>query len=171
MPLSFQQRQGLHGEGFLFAMASSAGLLVTRSSLDVDGVDWLLAFPGPAGTVRSPKIEAQVKTWSKPQGDAEAWHFRMSIEHFNALAGRGFELRRYLVLITVPDETECYARCDDTGMCLSHAAYWVSLVEHEPVLALGTGPKTRTVLVPKRNLLSPATLRSLVRDELPGGGA
>ena len=37
-----QQHQGLHGEGFIFALASAAGLLVTKSNLDVDGVDWLV---------------------------------------------------------------------------------------------------------------------------------
>jgi hypothetical protein len=31
--LTMQQHQGLHGEGFVFAMASSAGLLVSRPTL------------------------------------------------------------------------------------------------------------------------------------------
>lgn len=56
--------QGHHGEGFVFAMASSAGLLISRPSLDIDGIDWLIGFPGQLGTVRSPKIEVQVKSWS-----------------------------------------------------------------------------------------------------------
>ena len=45
-------------------MASSAGYLASRPTLDVDGVDWLVPHPGTLGFVRSPKIEVQVKTWS-----------------------------------------------------------------------------------------------------------
>ena len=70
-------------------MANSAGLLVSRPTLDVDGVDWMIAHAGPRGSVRSPKIEVQVKTWSTaPLSKGTVWHYRMSAKQFNALAGR-----------------------------------------------------------------------------------
>jgi hypothetical protein len=97
-----RQHQGQHGEGFVYAMASSAGLLVSRPSLDIDGIDWLIGYPGQVGTVRSPKIEVQVKSWSTPEGDDSVWTYRMRLGHYNALAGGGFEIRRYLVLVIVP---------------------------------------------------------------------
>jgi hypothetical protein len=31
--------QGLHGEGFIYAMASAGGFTTSRMNLDVDGVD------------------------------------------------------------------------------------------------------------------------------------
>jgi len=58
--------QGLHGEGFIYAMACAAGFTTSKMNLDVDGVDWQIAYPGPKGTTRSPKIEVQVKSWSSP---------------------------------------------------------------------------------------------------------
>jgi len=58
--------QGLHGEGFIYALASAGGFVTSRSNLDVDGVDWQIARPGPQGTSRSPKIEIQVKSSSSP---------------------------------------------------------------------------------------------------------
>lgn len=103
------QHQGHHGEGFVFAMASSAGLLISRPSLDIDGVDWLIGFPGQLGTVRSPKIEVQVKSWSKPECVGDAWTYRMRLGHYNAIAGRGFEIRRYLVLVMVPADVAGHA--------------------------------------------------------------
>jgi hypothetical protein len=58
--------QGLHGEGFIHALACAAGFTTARMNLDLDGVDWQIAHPGPRGTTRSPKIEMQVKSTSAP---------------------------------------------------------------------------------------------------------
>jgi hypothetical protein len=40
MAMRVQQHQGLHGEGYVSAMASSAGLPASRPIVDVDRVDW-----------------------------------------------------------------------------------------------------------------------------------
>jgi hypothetical protein len=159
VPLTTQQRQGLHGEGFVFALASAAGLLVSKAVPDVEGVDWLIGHPGRCGDVRSPKIEVQVKTWSSPRGDDESLRYRMRVQHFNALAGSGFRIPRYLVLVTVPADTEGYAECDARCMRLGHAAYWVSLADCDPIAG---DMATTLVTVPRRNLLTAASLVELV---------
>ena len=168
--LTAQHHQGLHGEGYVFAMACTAGLLVSRPILDVDGVDWLIGSPGPLGTARSPKIEVQVKTWSRPEGDDRSWRYRLSTPHFNSLAGPGFDLRRYLILLTVPDEAANFAMCDADCMRLRHAAYWVSLADRAPLADVPETPASVMVQVPHRNLLTPETLRALVAGDLEPGG-
>jgi len=168
MPLTVQQHQGLHGEGFVFALASAAGLVLAQSNLDVDGVDWLIAHPGPMGVQRSPKIEVQVKTWSTSDGDEKAWRYRMSVAHFNMLAGPGFELRRYLVLVTVPKSPDEYAVCNRDAMRLGHAAYWTSLRD-EPIRPPSDARgKSVVVAVPKQNILTADTLKALVRGDHTG---
>jgi hypothetical protein len=165
MGMTLRQHQGHHGEGFVFAMASSAGLLISRPSLDIDGVDWLIGFPGQLGTVRSPKMEVQVKSWSVPEGDEDAWAYRMRLRHYNALAGGGFEVRRYLVLVIVPADVAGYATCEHDAMRVSHAAYWTSLADR-PVLPGGENDsKTVVVPVPRSNLLTPETLKALVAGD------
>jgi hypothetical protein len=167
VPLTVQEHQGLHGEGFVFALASAAGLLASRPVYDVDGVDWLICNPGRHGKVRSPKIELQVKTWSRPVGNASAWRYRLRTAHFNALAGQDFSVRRFLVMVTVPPEASDYARCDPQCMRLGHAAYWLSLADQQPILDGPEAPQTVTVSVPARNLLTPQALVALVSS---GGG-
>jgi Domain of unknown function (DUF4365) len=166
--MSSRQHQGQHGEGFIFAMASSAGLVVSRPSLDIDGVDWLIGFPGQLGTVRSPKIEVQVKSWSTPEGDNRAWNFRLQLRHYNALAGSGFEIRRFLVLVIVPADVARYATCDHNAMRMSHAAYWISLADRPVQPASEREAKTVVVRVPRSNLLTPETLKALVAGEGEG---
>jgi hypothetical protein len=166
VPLTAQQRQGLHGEGFVFALASAAGLIASKPVLDVDGVDWEIGHPGPVGSSRSPKIDLQVKTWRDPRRDGDVWQYRMPVSQFNALAGTGFTVPRYLVLVTVPPEPEEYAACSASTMQLRQAAYWTSLADRdllpsEPVRRVG-------VNVPIRNLLTAETLFQLVCGRTTG---
>lgn len=172
MSMTVKLHQGLHGEAYVFALASAAGLLASRPILDVDGVDWLIASPGPMGTTRSPKIEVQVKTWSNPTGNDESWSYRLKQVHFNALAGPGFMVPRYLVLVIVPNAISGFALCDADCMKLHHAAYWVSLATHDPVPSEPGAPASVAVRVPRKNLLTPDTLVALVAsDSRLGGGS
>ena len=166
-PLTAQQHQGLHGEGFVFALASSAGLTLAKFNLDADGVDWLIAHPGPLGGTRSPKIEVQVKSWSTPQGDTEAWHYRLRVRHFNGLAGGHRDLRRYLLLVTAPTDPAEYATAGE-ALVLRHAAYWMSLADEETRPEGPTDPQTVTVAVPKCNVLTVARLKALVQGDHAG---
>jgi hypothetical protein len=102
-------------------------------------------------------------------GDTDSWAYRLSTRQFNALAGRGFDLRRFLIMVTVPDAASRFAVCDADCMRLHHAAYWVSLADQE-LLADGPGaPASVAVRVPRRNLLTPTTLRALVAGEPEAG--
>lgn len=160
--------QGSYGEGLVYALAAAAGLTASRPHLDVDGVDWLIARPGASGTIRSPKIEVQVKTWSQAGETVEHWQGRLDANHFNALAGAGFMVPRFLVAVVVPTDAADYADCDPARLALRHAAYWLSLADHD-VLPSGDADRTRVqVRVPKRNLLTVATLTALVVGDIKG---
>ncbi|GIE86734.1 DUF4365 domain-containing protein [Actinoplanes regularis] len=160
--------QGLHGEGFIHALACAGGFITARATLDVDGVDLQIAFPGPRGTVRSPKIEVQVKSASSPSiRDGVLFH-RLSAIHHNHLAGPGFQVPRFLAVVIVPQETADYAVCTDEHMRLSTAAYWRSLADQE-LRPVGEGhPESVTVEVPLRNLLTVRAIRCLLEGDLEG---
>ncbi len=152
-------RQGQYGEAFIYALACAAGLTVARMSLDVDGVDWMIAYPGPRGTTRSPKLEVQVKTWSKPRGDDHHWHYRLHTRHFNHLAGPGFQLPRYLALVIVPETADEWVGTSHEEFQLRRAAYWTSLVD-QPMEPANTRNAQIRVPVPRKNLLTVQTLQS-----------
>ncbi|GIE33950.1 hypothetical protein Ait01nite_069950 [Actinoplanes italicus] len=156
--------QGYFGECFVRVLASAAGLIAGQQDVDHTGVDFSIDFPGTRGTVRFPKIEAQVKSWSSPKGTDQHWHYPMDVNHYNSLAGEGFAVSRYLFLIIVPSDTSQYAQVDETAMRLSHCGYWASLRD-SPVIDQGV-QRHVTVHVPKRNLLTVKGLRSLL-DPVP----
>jgi hypothetical protein len=160
--------QGLHGEGFIYALACAGGFTTARMNLDLDGVDWQIAHPGPRGTTRSPKIEFQVKSSSEPLIRNDVIHHRLDVAHFNRLAGAGFQVPRYLAVVVVPPIVTDYALCTHEKMQLATAAYWLSLLDREE-LPTGDGrPKTTVVEVPLRNLLTVDVLGQLLAGDLGG---
>ncbi|BCY05691.1 DUF4365 domain-containing protein [Actinoplanes sp. L3-i22] len=114
--------QGLHGEGFIRALACAGGFTTARANLDVDGVDLQIANPGPRGTVRSPKIEVQVKSASSPSIRAGVLLQRLSTVHHNQLAGPGFQVPRFLAVVIVPPDVVDYAVGTNEHLRLSTAA-------------------------------------------------
>jgi hypothetical protein len=152
--------QGYFGESFVRVLASAAGLIASKEDLDVMGVDFTLGLPASRGTTRFPKIEVQVKSWSRAAGPAEAWHYPMRAAHYNDLAGAGYCVPRYLFLVVVPEDVDRYTQADDEALRLRHCGYWASLADQAPIDA--QQQKTITVRVPKRNMLTVSALRALM---------
>lgn len=165
MALHRNVHQGSYGEAFVYALACAAGFTVGRQHLDSDGIDWQISSVGPLGSRRSPKIDVQVKTWSRASESSDHWTHRLQINHFNALAGPGFMVPRFLVVVIAPTDTNSYVRILPRAMILTHAAYWLSLANRAE-LPTEDGTKTVTVQVPKRNLLTIDTLGALVRGDV-----
>ena len=160
--------QGLHGEGFVYALACAGGFTTSRMNLDVDGVDWQVAHPGWHGFTRSPKIELQVKSSSAPVLKDGAIQHRLKISHFNHLAGNGYQIPRFLSVVIVPPEPGEYALCTDKHMRLGTAAYWVSLADRETLPTEPGRPESVLVEVPRRNLLTVTALGRLLVGDLQG---
>jgi hypothetical protein len=156
--------QGYFGESFVRVLASAAGLVAGKQDLDVTGVDFSIDLPGVRGTCRYPKIEAQVKSWSSPHGSHEAWHYPLAANHYNDLAGDDFIVRRFLFLIIVPEDTDKFALADEGSLRLHRCGYWVSLADEIRVDPTVQGSKT--VRVPKRNVLTVPALKGLL-DQVP----
>jgi hypothetical protein len=152
--------QGYFGESFVRVLASAAGLIASREDVDVMGVDFTLGLPGGRGTTRFPKIEVQVKSWSRAAGSEDAWRYPMKVAHYNDLAGDDYCVPRYLFLVVVPEDVDRYTQADAEALRLRHCGYWVSLADRVPIVA--QQQRTITVRVPKRNVLTVSALRALM---------
>ncbi|MER5626410.1 DUF4365 domain-containing protein [Streptosporangium sp. NPDC002544] len=146
-------------------LAAAAGLQASVLTPDCTGVDFDISAPVE---IRGdfPAMRVQVKTWTTPKGDDNDWIYpRLTEKRFNALAGGARRIPRFLFLVIVPDKVAEYAKGDEDGLLLSHAAYWHSLADHDRI----DSPRckgTVTVRVPKKNLLTVNTLRTLLDPAL-----
>ncbi|WP_018349617.1 DUF4365 domain-containing protein [Longispora albida] len=168
MPLHPNVHQGLHGEGFVHALASAAGLVTSRLNIDVLGIDWLIACPDPVDGSHPPMAEFQVKSSSRERFTDGKLSFQLKTAHFNHLAGAGRQRPRFLAVVLVPPKKEDYAECTDDAMELARAAYWVSLADREPIPLGDQAPATVSVTVYQRNRLTVNTLTSLMSGDLEG---
>lgn len=158
-------RQGAFGEVFVRALAAASGVTIAKSEPDVTGDDFTFGYPGTLRGVSFPKVDVQVKSWSKPISDDRFWSYPMRVQHFNNLAGNTYLLPRFLVLVVVPEEPGQFATGEHSRLVLRHSAYWVSLRSFS---RLDTATKKKvTVKVPKANLLTTSSLLGLLEMVSP----
>ena len=158
--ISRRAQQGQFGEDYIRVLATAAGLTVSKCDLDVDGIDLQLTLPADGASVRSPRIEVQVKTTSRLRPVDGVFRFDgLNGRQFNKLAGPGFMVPRYLFLVTVPREAARYVDLNHHGLLLRHIGYWTSLHAHETV---PEGRASVRVKVPTANVLTVPRLRDLV---------
>lgn len=158
--IPWRAHQGQFGEDYVRVLASAAGLTVSKCDLDVDGIDLQITLPHDAGSVRSPRIEVQVKTTSRLRPvDGVFRYDGLNGRQFNKLAGPGFMVPRYLFLVTVPPDTSRYADLNHNGLLLRHIGYWTSLSSCDVVSEARSSVRVR---VPTANVLTARRLRELV---------
>ncbi len=170
VPLDPKGHQGWYGEPYVHAIAAAAGLVAGKPIPDHDGIDWNIAHPGPRGTKRSPKLDLQVKTCSSPETDSqgESWKYRLSVAHYNQLAGPGFDVPRFLAFVITPKNPADYISIGPDAMNLSHVAYWTSFATEALAPQDEDSPKSVGIHVPKKNVLTPKSLLSLIDGDLEG---
>ncbi|MEU6771722.1 DUF4365 domain-containing protein [Streptomyces sp. NPDC046759] len=158
--------RGAFGEEFIRMLATAANLDVTRKERDRVGVDWQLGYAGRRGTRRFPAIEAQVKCTSSPDVHGDHIRYPLKVKNYNLLAGPGFEMPRFLFLVLAPADPFTWSHATEDHLLLSHAAYWMCLHDQEPLpMDNRSSTATRTVYVPRANLLTVDSLHDLFAEE------
>jgi Domain of unknown function (DUF4365) len=155
--------QGRYGEAYFHVLATAAGVVANKVEYDIEGVDFIVSLPLAVRGVRFPKIEVQVKSASAPKRSADGtmWKYEgLDEPRFNNLAGTGFSMPRFLVLVTVPKEPSAYTQATADALTLSHAAYWVSL-EDRPEIPDPNASRRVRVEIPTANLLTVESLLAL----------
>lgn len=168
MGLNSEVWQGHFAEGLVWALSCAAGLNPGKRSLDVDGVDIQIGFPGKVQTMRYPLIEAQVKSCCNPAYVGDSFSYSIPVKNFNDLIGRvGVDLptRRYLFLAHTPASKAEYVVSTELSSNFHYAVYWVDLMDREPIDP--DVQSNKSVHVPKENLLTTESLISLVKGDLP----
>lgn len=156
--------RGDFGETFIRMLAAAANLDAARRERDRVGVDWQLGHPGRAGTRRYPVIEAQVKCTSSPDVHEDHIRYRLEIKNYNSLAGRDYDLPRFLFVVLAPSDPLAWSEATEDRLLVRHAAYWMCLHDHE-LLEGKKGTDKHTLHVPRANLLTVESLHDLFAED------
>lgn len=163
MDLNEQKQQ--FSFAFLRAVSAVAGLAISRSDTDDDSIDATLAVRGGAGTIKSPKLDLQLKctAMSPPAGDA--FNFVLKRKNYDDLIATDVMVPRILVVVIVPDNLNEWLSCGPNELVLRHCAYWYSLRGMAPT----ENTASMTLSIPVAQIFDAAQL-SHVFERLKAGG-
>ena len=118
---------------FVQAVAATAGFSVVSPPVDDDSIDWQIAQAGGSGTVRSPKLELQLKSTATIEwkDGEDTFPFRLPKKNYEDLRPANVLVPRILVVVRLPEGPERWTEMTDEQLILRHCAYWLSLRGNE----------------------------------------
>lgn len=157
MNLNLQKEK--FSEAYVRAVAAVAGYGVSRPEVDDDSVDLTIAARGGNGTVRSPRLDVQLKcTASAAINGDEAFSFRLKLKNYDDLRDEQVLVPRVLVVVRVPDDLAHWVEASEEQLQLRHGGYWISL-RGEPATDNATN---KTVNIPRSQMFTVDGLKALM---------
>jgi hypothetical protein len=113
---------------YVRAVAHAAGYFAQEGTreFDSDGIDLMLLSRGPGGSVRSPRLDVQVKaTAAAIEGDP--FPFDLKTKNYDELRSTDLQVPRILVVVVVPEDANRWVEATEEELVLRHCGYWISL--------------------------------------------
>ena len=109
------------------AVAAVCGLAYATPDTDDDSIDATIALRGGGGTVRSPKLDVQLKCSSVVDSSGDEMSYPLPIKNYNELRAVDVMVPRILVVVLVPDGLMDWLQWTEQQFTLRKCAYWLSL--------------------------------------------
>ncbi|MBX3250000.1 MAG: DUF4365 domain-containing protein [Myxococcales bacterium] len=105
MSMHVSHRQEAFSRAYVRAVAAAVGFRVQDGTdPDDDSVDLTLAARGPAGTLRSPKLDMQLKCQLGRPAREPSWAYDLKVKNFEELRHVDYQVPRILVVVAVPED-------------------------------------------------------------------
>lgn len=163
MELSRQKEQ--FSIAWVRAVVSVAGYVVYQPEVDDDSVDLGIAMRGGRGTIRSPRLEAQLKCTAAPIWRFDPMQFVLKKKNYDDLRGNDLLVPRILIVVCVPEDVTLWLDQSEERMILQRCGYYLSLRNFPPRPA---SQGSVTVQIPRRQQFTVAELRCVM--EMIGKG-
>jgi len=158
-------RKEQFSNAYLRAIAAAAGYNVYKPEVDDDSVDWGIGARGGGGTVRSPRVELQLKCTSSDVQREDHLAYPLKLKNYEDLRLEDYLVSRILVVVLVPELISDWLTQTEDAIALRRCGYWVSL-RGQPATA-NTGKVT--VHMPRTQILSVDQLSAMMHRLAHGG--
>lgn len=163
MHITKQQEE--FSRAFVHAVIAVAGYQLGQPLLvDDDSVDLSISTRGPVGSVRSPRIDAQLKSHGG-EVTADPWTFPLKVKNYDDLRHTDYQAPRILIVVIMPKEVDDWLSQTEEQLVLRRCGYWVSLRG----LPSTANTSTVSVSIPRGNVLTPEALRAIMQRVGAGG--
>jgi hypothetical protein len=154
------------GQAYVRAIAHAAGYFVQEANraVDNDGVDLTLLLRDPTGSVRSPRLDVQLKT-TACAGTADPIPVDLPNKNYEELIDTRLQVPRILVVVAVPTDSATWVDATDDRLLVRHCGYWHSL-RGQPQT---TNATTTRVSIARSNRFDVAAVKAIM-DQVKQGG-
>jgi len=156
--MDINQRKQQFSHAYVKAVAAVAGFAWSQPSVDDDSIDLGLAQRGGAGTVRSPRLEMQLKCHAMATPAEPDFAFWLKLKNYDDLR-EPTEVKRILVVVLVPDDLADYLAESETELAMRRCGYWYSL-RGMPATANQTG---ETIRIPRAQAFTVQALQEIMQ--------
>ncbi len=165
MDLSAQKEQ--FSIAYVGAVVATAGYSSSSPNVDDDSVDLCVAARGGRGSIRSPRLDLQLKCTSRHTPANGELRFPLKTKNYDDLRHDDLHVPRLLVVVVVPDDITKWIHQTEEEMALRRCGFWKSLCG-EPERP---NKSAVTVTIPTSQVFSPealaATMEQIARGERP----
>lgn len=157
MDLSQQKQQ--FSIAYVHALATACALKASFCMVDDESVDITLGKAGGSGTVRSPRLDIQLKCTERSLLRKNGLHFPLKRKNFDDLRAYDLMVPKILVVLLVPSNPRKWiVEAAEKSTSLFRCAWWTSLAgaPDRPGIA------TPTVILPRANRFDVTGLRSIM---------
>ncbi len=164
MDLNAQKEQ--FSVAYVRAVAAVAGYATGKFDVDDDSVDLTLAERGGRGTVRSPRLDLQLKCTDQDNLRDDRLAFELSLKNYEELRPINLATPRILVVVLVPNDVTQWLQHSEQELVLRRCGYWISLRG----LPETSNTASVTIDIPRRQVFTPDTVRRIM-ETVGNGGA
>ncbi|WP_157267993.1 DUF4365 domain-containing protein [Azohydromonas aeria] len=140
------------------AVAAVCGLAYAEPGTDDDSIDATIARRGGGGTVRSPKLDLQLKCTGRPDFRDDVLAFPLLKKNYDELRPIDVMVPRILVVVALPDhDPNSWLTCSQDEYVAKRCAYWMSLRGRPDTL----NDTSVTVHLPRTQVFDPLALHGM----------
>src|SRR5712692_1428702 len=160
------QQKEQFSNAYLRAVVATAGYNVYKPEVDDDSVDWGIGTRGGIGTIRSPRVELQLKCTSQEVIKEMHLAYPLKLKNYDDLRFDDYQVPRILLVIIVPENLGEWLTQSEEQMTLRRCGYWLSLRGQLEVPNISSV----TVYVPRAQMFNVAQLQEMMQRIANGGG-
>jgi hypothetical protein len=166
--MDLNQRKEQFSHAYVKAVAAVAGFAWYKPSVDDDSVDLGLAMRGGGGTVRSPRIEMQLKCHAAATPTEDEFSFRLDkMKNYDDLRDPAVDVKRILVVVLVPEDLADYLEENEAQLSMRRCGYWLSL--RGMPMSNNKPESGHTVRIPRSQRFTVESLQSIMYRLGQGG--
>ncbi len=156
MDINAQKEEFSHA--YVLAVAAVSGFCWSKQSTDDDSIDLTIHQKGGGGTIRSPRLDLQLKCHAAVTPTEVLFQYPVKIKNYDDLRPENVMTPRILVVVLVPDDPADWLSHSEEELAIRRCGYWVSLRGMPET----TNTSTVTLNIPRMQLFNPDGLRSIM---------